>query len=150
VAVFLSTFINKLDRKGRISVPATFRAALQDSSYAGIVVFRAVKHPAIEAAAMDRMEELSRRIDQLAEMSDERDALSALLADARQLPFDTEGRIMLPADLAKHAGIEGSAAFVGRGPTFQLWEPEALKRHQDEMRTRIRTLGLTLPPRETP
>jgi MraZ protein len=141
VAVFLSTYLNKVDRKGRVSVPAAFRAALAGSGSAGIV--------AIEAAGLDRVEEMSRRLDSLPELSEEREALATLLADMEQLAFDGEGRIMLPPGLAKHAGIEGDATFVGGGPTFQIWEAGRFKRHQEEMRARIRERGLTLPPRET-
>ena len=122
MAVFLSTYLNKVDRKGRVSVPAAFRAALAGSGSSGIVAYRAVKLPAIEAAGLDRIEEMSRRLDSLPELSEEREALATLLADMEQLAFDGEGRIMLPPGLAKHAGIEGDATFVGGGPTFQIWE----------------------------
>jgi MraZ protein len=138
LAVFLSTYINKIDRKGRVSVPAAFRAALMPANAKGIIVYRAVKLPAIEGSGPDRAEDLSRRIDRLPELSDERDALSALLGELRPLDFDGEGRI-----------VSDAAVFVGCGPTFQIWEPERFRRHQDEMRTRIRERGLTLPPGET-
>jgi MraZ protein len=149
VAVFLSTYLNKVDRKGRVSVPAAFRAVLASSGSSGIVAYRAVKLPAIESCGLDRVEEMSRRLDTLPELSEEREALATLLADMQQLAFDGEGRIMLPPDLAKHAGIGEDATFVGGGATFQIWEGGRFKRHQEEMRARIRERGLTLPPRET-
>ncbi|MGH7013109.1 MAG: division/cell wall cluster transcriptional repressor MraZ [Stellaceae bacterium] len=149
MAVFLSTYVNKIDRKGRISVPAAFRAALAPTGSKGIVAYRAVKLTAIEVSGLDRAENLSRRIDRLPELSDERDALSAILGELRPLDFDGEGRIVLPADLARHADLSGTAVFVGCGPTFQIWEPERFRRHQEEMRARIRERGLTLPPDET-
>ena len=150
MAVFLSTYVNKIDRKGRVSVPAAFRAALAPVSTKGIVAYRAVKLAAIEGSGVDRAEDLSRRIDRLPELSDERDALSAILGELRQLDFDGEGRIVLPSDLVRHANLSDAAVFVGCGPTFQIWEPERFRRHQDEMRARIRERGLTLPPGETP
>jgi MraZ protein len=148
LAVFLSTYVNKIDRKGRVSVPAAFRAALMPANAKGIIVYRAVKLPAIEGSGLDRAEDLSRRIDRLPELSDERDALSALLGELRPLDFDGEGRIVLPAEFVHHASLSDAAVFVGCGPTFQIWEPERFRRHQDEMRTRIRERGLTLPPGE--
>jgi len=148
LAVFLSTYVNKIDRKGRVSVPAAFRAALIAISAKGIVAYRAVKLAAIEASGLDRAEDLSRRIDRLPELSDERDALSAILGDLQPLDFDGEGRIVLPADLSRHASLSDAAVFVGRGPTFQIWEPERFRQHQEEMRARIRERGLTLPPGE--
>jgi len=148
LAVFLSTYVNKIDRKGRVSVPAPFRAALAPHSAKGIVAYRAVKLAAIEASGIDRAEDLSRRIDRLPELSDERDALSAILGELRPLDFDSEGRILLPADLVRHASMSDTAVFVGCGPTFQIWEPERFRQHQDTMRRRIRERGLTLPPGE--
>lgn len=148
MAVFLSTYVNKIDRKGRVSVPAAFRAALTSASSKGIVAYRAVKLAAIEGSGLDRAEDLSHRIDRLPELSDERDALSAILGELRPLDFDGEGRIVLPTDLVRHANLSDVAVFVGCGPTFQIWEPERFRRHQDEMRSRIRERGLTLPPSE--
>ncbi|MGH7115563.1 MAG: division/cell wall cluster transcriptional repressor MraZ, partial [Stellaceae bacterium] len=111
--MFLSTYVNKVDRKGRISVPATFRAALAAQRFPGIVAFPSYKYPALDANGIDRMEELIARLDALEEFSDEHENLSALMfASSQRLPFDTEGRIVLPPDLAEHAGIADSAAFV--------------------------------------
>jgi DNA-binding transcriptional regulator/RsmH inhibitor MraZ len=111
VALFLSTFVNKVDRKGRVSVPAPFRAALAGQNFAGIIVYPGINFSAIEASGIDRAEELSRRIEILPEFSDEREAISAIFADMHELPFDGEGRIMLPPELCEHAQIvlEGSA-----------------------------------------
>jgi MraZ protein len=147
LALFLSTYVNKVDRKGRVSVPATFRAALAGQSFNGIIAFRSFKLPALEASGIDRMEEMGARIDALDEFSEDRDALSSLFADAHQLAFDGEGRIVLPEALTQHAGIGETAAFVGLGRTFQVWEPERFEKHQQEMRERARRQGTTLPQR---
>lgn len=152
MALFLATFINKVDRKGRVSVPASFRAALADQSFPGIVVYRSHKYPALDAFGADRMERLSASIDDnLALFSEQQDDLAAtIFADARQLPFDSDGRIVLPEDFAAHAGITGNAAFVGRGPSFQIWEPRAFQNFQAEARERIRRAGVTLKLRPGP
>ncbi len=139
MAVFLSTFVNKVDRKGRVSVPATYRAVLGEQSFAGIVVFPSFRdsYNAIEACGMDRMERLSASVDGLNPFSDEHDDFAtAIFGSAVQLPFDSEGRVMLPEHLREHAGIDTHAAFVGRGATFQIWRPEALEVFQVEARRR--------------
>jgi MraZ protein len=148
-SLFLSTFVNKVDRKGRVSVPASFRLALAGQSFNGIIAFRSFKLPALDASGIERMEEMSDRIDQLPEFSEDRDALSSILADAETLAFDGEGRIILPEALCQHAGITEAAAFVGRGRTFQIWEPQRFQGHQEEMRERARRQGTTLPPART-
>jgi MraZ protein len=145
VALFLSTFVNKVDRKGRVSVPATFRAALAGQTFNGIVAFRSFKLPTVEGSGIDRIEEMSARLDGLEQFSEEYDNLASIFADAQQLPFDGEGRIVLPENLVEHAGIGETAAFVGLGRTFQIWEPEAFKRHQAEIRDRAKRQGATLP-----
>ena len=150
MALFLSTFVNKVDRKGRVSVPATFRAALAGQSFLGIVAYRSFKLPCVEGSGIDRMEEMSGRVDQMAQFSEPYDNLAVLFSDAQQLPFDGEGRIMLPQELAEHASIADYAAFVGQGRTFQIWEPERFKTHQAELRERARRQGVTLPPPPPP
>ena len=145
--VFASTFVNKIDRKGRVSVPAPYRAALTGQSFAGIVAFRSLKYPTLDAGGYDRIEEITQRLDELAELSDEYDALASMLSEAQQLPFDSEGRIILPQPLLDYAGIGENAAFVGVGRSFQIWEPARYQQHQEEMRDRVRQRGFTLPPR---
>ncbi|MFQ5783285.1 MAG: division/cell wall cluster transcriptional repressor MraZ [Alphaproteobacteria bacterium] len=139
MALFLSTFVNKIDRKGRVSVPASFRAALAGQGFPGIVAFPSFRdsYNAIEACAMDRMERLSASLDQLNPFSDEHDDFASVIFGASaQLPFDGEGRIILPEALRAHATIVDRAAFVGRGATFQIWEPAALEAFQAEARRR--------------
>jgi MraZ protein len=145
MALFISTFVNKVDRKGRVSVPASFRTALRGQTFNGVVAFRSYREATIEACAIDRMEELSQSLDALDQFSAEQDALaSTIFADAHQLPFDGDGRIILPPVLAEHASITDSAAFVGRGSTFQIWAPETFARHQDAARKRVAEHGATV------
>jgi len=145
VALFLSTYVNKVDRKGRVSVPASFRAALQGQSFHGIVAFRSYKDAAIIGCGIDFMERLSASVTDLDLFSDVQDDLSAtIFADSHQLALDGDGRILLPQDLADHAGITDSAAFVGRGDTFQIWEPQSFKKRLGEARDRARSQGATL------
>jgi transcriptional regulator MraZ len=146
VELFLSTYVNKVDRKGRVSVPATFRASLGGQRFAGIVVFPSFIYKALEGSGIDRMEEMTARLDSLEQFSEDYDNLSLIFASAQQLPFDTEGRIVLPAELAAHAGIDNSAAFVGLGRSFQIWEPGRLDEHKAMLRQRARQQGTRLPP----
>jgi MraZ protein len=146
VELFLSTFVNKVDRKGRVSVPATFRAAVADQSFPGIVVFPSFKYEALDASGIKRMEEMTARQNILDEFSDEHENIGMLFAMSQALPFDTEGRIVLPENLAQHAHITDSAAFVGLGKSFQIWEPDRFADHQASLRERARRQGTRLPP----
>ncbi len=156
--LFLNTHVNKVDRKGRVSVPASFRAALSDQaalgqgagtppsfsgpSFNGIVAFPSFRAPAIEVLDRERMEQLSSSADDLAQFSERRDDLAAtIFAAAAELPFDGEGRIILPKNMADHAGITELAAFVGMGRTFQIWNPDGFERYRREAATRVREQG---------
>lgn len=144
--LFLSTHLNRIDKKGRVSVPASFRNALQTQTFQGVVLFRSSKHPCLEGFDYQTMAELAARIDQFDMFSDDQDDLAAaIFGDSVQLPFDSEGRIVLPADLMAHAGLGDDAAFVGMGRKFQLWQPSALAARRATAAKNIREKGLTLP-----
>lgn len=145
MALFLSTFVNKIDRKGRVSVPAAFRSALAAETFQGFVTFRSYKHAALDCCGYTRMQRLSQSVDELDLFSDDQESLTAaIFADAQQIPFDGDGRVILPQSLLAHAGIEERIAFVGRGSTFQIWQPEAFGQAQEEARTRVRQAQTTL------
>lgn len=123
--LFLSTFTNRIDKKGRISVPAPFRAALAAQEFQGIVAYASLINPCVEACGMNRIEKLSRQIETLDPFSEERDALAAtIFGESMQLAFDSEGRVTLPPVLLTSARIKEEAVFVGKGDTFELWEPK--------------------------
>ena len=146
MALFLSTHINKLDKKGRVSVPAQFRAELASETYQGIVLFRSHTHPALEGFAWSYMAEISRRMENFDLFSAEQDDLAtAIFGDSVQLPFDGEGRIVLPADLMEFLGGGEKVAFVGLGNKFQIWDEGTLAARREEARKNVRERGLTLP-----
>lgn len=139
MALFLSTFINKVDKKGRVSVPAPFRAALAKEEFQGFVAFRSYKNQAVECCSYSRMERLSESVDDLDIFSDAQEDLTAtIFADAQQLPFDGDGRIVLPHSVLEHAQIKDQIAFVGRGSTFQIWSPQVFEAVQDAARQRMK------------
>jgi MraZ protein len=92
------------------------------------------------------MDELSMRLDEFDLFSDEQDDLAtAIFGEAVPLPFDGEGRVVLPAELMEHAGIVERAAFVGMGRKFQIWDPDVLKERRLKAMDNVRKKGLTLP-----
>jgi transcriptional regulator MraZ len=148
VELFLSTYVNKVDRKGRVSVPATFRSTLAADRHPNLLIaFPSVRLPAIECRASSRMEEIQERLETLEEFSEEYENLSQLFADAQPLTIDGEGRVILPEALKEHAGIAEEVAFVGRGAMFELWNPARYREHGAAVRERSRRQGTTLPPR---
>lgn len=145
---FLGTHTNKLDAKGRVSIPAAFRAALRAGSAEGapLVLRPSHKHACIEGWPAEAFHALATPLDALDMFGEAHDDLAAALyADAYPTEPDKEGRIVLPAELVAHAGLGDSVVFMGLGRTFQIWEPTAAERRRAEARERARARGLTLP-----
>ena len=127
--MFLSTYENKLDKKGRVSVPATFRSHLNSMGYNGFITYPSFNHLALEACSQDRIEVLSDTIDSLNPFEDKRDYFAtSVLSESVNLQFDTEGRISLTKKLLDHARIKNNVLFVGLGKTFQIWEPNQFEK----------------------
>ena len=139
MSLFLSSYENRLDTKGRISVPASFRAALMSETFAGVVLYRSFTNNCIEGLSMSRMEQLAAATDKMGVFDGTLDDMTAMLfADARPLQFDVTGRIVIPAELLAHAGIRDVAVFVGRGNSFQIWNPDEFKKMQSGALSRLR------------
>ena len=127
--MFLSTYENKLDKKGRVSVPASYRAYLSNLGYNGIICFPSFNNQSIEAWSQDRIEKISNTIDSLNPFDEKKDYFAtSILSESTNLQFDGEGRILITQKLLKHAKIKNSMLFVGQGKTFQIWEPTAFEK----------------------
>ena len=123
--MFLSSYENKIDKKGRVSVPATFRSHLNSMGYNGFISYPSFNHSALEACSQDRIEKLSNTIDSLNPFEEKRDFFAtSVLSESENLQFDTEGRVSLSDKLLNHAKIKNNVLFVGLGKTFQIWEPK--------------------------
>ncbi|MFV9874916.1 MAG: division/cell wall cluster transcriptional repressor MraZ [Rickettsiales endosymbiont of Dermacentor nuttalli] len=136
MALFLSSYTNKIDKKGRISVPAQFRSVLNShSSFSGVIAYSSFINQCVEACGMERIEHINKSIDYLDPYSDERDAFAtAILGGSVQLSFDPEGRICLPEELIEYAKLEDQACFVGKGLTFEIWHPNKFTIYAKEAR----------------
>lgn len=144
MALFVGRYVNRIDRKGRVSVPKPFRDALGGQSFSGLYVYPLFKFNAFEACDEDFMGRLSDSLEDLPMFSDEQDDLSVILESAHRLPLDPEGRVALPKDVLKTTGISGQALFVGRGRRFQIWEPKTYEANRGKAFERARARGATL------
>ena len=152
MAVFSGRYVNTVDRKGRVSVPASFRGVLtgQGQGVQPIAAFPTPSgSPSLDCCGLDWLEQLSERFSSANIYQPEVETAALVtLGEAQQLPFDPEGRILLPASLIEHAGLQGKAAFVGLGRRFQIWNPETLEAVREEARARAPAIlpTLNLPP----
>ena len=137
---FVSTFINKIDAKGRVSVPAPFRAVLERDGYAGggIYCYPSLDAPALDAGGQRLADNIDRLLDGLPDYSDERDELSvALYGDVQIVTIDQDGRIVLPELLRAHASLSTHVTFVGLGAKFQMWEPARFEERRARAREKV-------------
>ncbi len=133
--MFISTYENKLDRKGRVSVPAPYRSHLSTLGYNGVICYPSFTNSSIEFCPQDRLQKIIDTIDTLNPFEENRDIFStSILANSFQLNFDSEGRVTLVDKLLSHSGINEKVLFVGLGKTFQMWEPTAFKKFSAEAR----------------
>jgi MraZ protein len=138
---FVSNFTNRLDAKGRVSIPASFRAVLARDGYEGLWLTPSLDNEALDAGGHALLGEIDRLLGGFAPHSEEADALSmALLGTSETLKTDAEGRIVLTESLKFYAGITSEVTFVGQGHKFQIWEPERFRAHLEDARAKAREL----------
>ena len=137
--LFLSTFINKIDKKGRVSVPSSFRALLMEKSFPGIIAYQSISNECIESCSIERIQRLSESIDDMDPYSDERDYLStALFGLSEELKIDNDGRVILSDALIDHAQIKDEVTFVGLGEKFQIWEPLKFESYLQQAQKKVK------------
>jgi MraZ protein len=140
VQPFVSTVVNKLDAKGRVSVPAPFRQILAQQNLHGLYCIPSFVSPALEAFGETLLAEFQQRLRKFDPLfSEDYDAQAqAVLGQTQFLNFDDEGRVRLPDELIAHAGITERVVFIGLDQKFQLWDPIRFEPIQKERLARAR------------
>ena len=135
MTTFLSSFENSIDKKSRVSVPASFRAELANCSRQTIVIYKAVNENFLFAWSYDDFLEFAQKIKKLPALSKQRQRLSrTILAAAKPVQIDADGRMVLPEQLANSLNLEGKVMFAGQGEYFTIWNPtEFNKQAEDDM-----------------
>lgn len=144
--LFVGSYENKVDGKGRVSLPAPFRdrltAAGQDG---GFYIFPSPNSPSLEAVDESFMERVATSIEkQTALFSDEEEALSQIISEARPVSYDSTGRFVLPPQFQTHAGISEKALFVAKVRRFQIWDPAAYAAFAEKARGASGDLSLNI------
>lgn len=122
---FLGRHVKRIDSKGRVSIPAAFRAVLSSDGFEGLFALRSLKVPAVDAGGNALLGEIDALLGGYDRYSDDYQVLSvALLGAGDTLTLDGEGRIVLPDWVRDASGITDEVVFVGQGTRFQFWSPE--------------------------
>jgi MraZ protein len=138
---FVSHYVLRLDAKGRVSIPAPFRAVLARDGFEGLYCYPALDRQAIDAGGNALLAEIEALIARFPPYSDEREQFSAALYSPSEiLKVDGEGRVVLSEPLKSHAGITDTIAFAGVGHKFQIWEPGRFRAELAEATEKVRAL----------
>ncbi len=147
--LFMDTIINKVDAKGRVSLPSDYRAIVKELS-TEIVCYRSLTSPCIEGCLEDLLDKLATDMENSLDFfSQTQDDLTNLIfGDAKRFAFDSTGRIVLTEKLLKHAQITDTAVFVGKGRKFQIWNPENWEKEEARIRAEVLKKRPSLAPKE--
>ena len=138
---FVSNITLRLDAKGRVSIPASFRSVLTRDGFDGLYCYPALDQPAIDAGGQALLAEIEALIARFPPYSDQREEFRvALYGRSETARIDGEGRVVLTDDLKSHAGITDAVAFIGLGHKFQIWEPQRLGAHLAKATATVRIL----------
>ena len=143
--LFVSTFVNKIDKKGRVSLPSIFRSALPKNYSNEIILLKSLRKKAIEGLSVLRVNEIASRINNLDFFSVEHDDFTtSIFSEMIPTNLDKEGRFLLPEYLKNYALIKDVAAFFGQGYFFQIVNPKTAKDLQQKSRDRLNLNKKTL------
>ena len=138
---FVSHCMLRLDAKGRVSIPASFRAVLMRDGFEGLYCYPSFDRPALDAGGNALLQEIEALIARYSPYSEEREQFSAALYSTSEiLKIDGEGRVVLPESLKAHAQIADAVAFAGLGHKFQIWEPDRFRAELAEATEKVRAL----------
>ena len=133
---FRGEFHQKVDGKGRVSIPASFRRVLEngDPSWSDgkapevVIVYGDHRRSYLECYTMDAAAEVDAKIANMPRGTMERRMLERLFnGQSLQTSIDDTGRIVLPAKLRAKIDIDDEAYFIATGDTFQIWKTETFE-----------------------
>lgn len=135
--IFLSNTVNKIDSKGRVSIPSQFRSVLENQGFAGVYLYPSFTSQSIDGGGEVLINQIAESIETMQLFAEETDALAtALFSETYQLNYDQDGRISLPESLINHAGLKDKVTFAGIGQKFQMWEPSAFESFKKKSRVK--------------
>jgi len=129
----------RVDAKGRISIPASFRAVLARDGHEGLYIHPSLDRPALDAGGNALIREIETLLSHYDPFSDAWEVFAtALHGESEQVKIDAEGRVQLSERLKERAFIAEEATFVGLGHKFQIWEPQRFAAHRSEATEKVR------------
>ena len=136
--LFVSKYINKIDKKGRVSLPSSFRNILPKTNRNEIILYKSIKSPSIEGCGVGRLKEIAKRINNLDFFSEDyEDFTTSIFSEMLPTNLDKEGRFLIPEKLKFFANIKDEVTFIGQGYFFQIVNPDVALDLQKKSRKRL-------------
>jgi len=118
--MFLGQFEHLIDDKGRLTLPARFRAALAD----GFVITKGIDR-CLFVYTLDEWRPLAEKISRLPVTKKEARSLARLVfAGASDCALDKQGRILIPSYLRQYANLNSEVVIVGLNTHLEIWDLE--------------------------
>ena len=127
--MFLNQYRHSFDDKGRLTIPAKFRALPEEGAYVvqGLDQNLMVLPPAVFEVVYDRLMGLNLT------QPDARLLRRIILGNAMHVVPDGAGRILLSENLRNYAGLTGEVVFVGQGDYFEIWSPQLWQEQESQI-----------------
>ena len=135
---FVGKFLNKIDKKGRVSVPALWRPKLLGAEFSGIVAQLTNGYCSVDGYSKKYLERYQDWLDKQDPLLEGNEYEATLIFGSSMLPFDKEGRVLLPDLLRKKAQLDNDALFVGMGRRFRIWEPSSFEKYENKAREHMK------------
>ena len=141
--------LNKVDSKGRVSIPALFRRVIEvcDPAWTEglhpelVIVYGDNRKKFLECYTIDAIDEVDEKINDLPRGSIQRKMLERLFhGQSFPTSVDDTGRLVIPQRLREKIGIKAEAYFIGSGDTFQIWSPETFQQDQEKTNAWLQSL----------
>jgi MraZ protein len=121
-----SLYRHGIDGKRRVQIPAKWRPAEPGTELTVVLWPKAKEGPCLRVMPPDIMEKLMREIDAMPSSDPNKGVLKRFIGTGSvQVTLDKQGRICVPEEMAREAGIEadGQAVLVGLLDRFEIWSP---------------------------
>ena len=146
MALFTGKYENKIDQKGRVSLPADFRDLLSENNDSrSFYIFPSPNLKCLEASDKIFIERIIDSIQHQVDIfSDQEVGHARLIAEMRRIQYDSTGRFVMPSDFLAYADIKNNAIFVASLSRFQIWNPSHYRAHLDQQQSKTSFDGLKL------
>ncbi len=117
---FLGQFDVTIDDKGRVRVPAKYKAQLGEE-----FIISCAESPCLAVYPMEKWDRLTAQVEQLPEFDEETQEFKrSIYTNATWGEFDSAGRVLIPIKYREYAGLKKELVASGVGDHFEIWDAE--------------------------